>query len=252
MACLGRVFSILLVVILAVSILIIVESASAQTIPKPSVPEFSLRYEDHSYYEQPTYTTDPITGKQVIENEAGYIKNDSIQINIKNQPFTSSKDASGNYTLLYYNVRYKGHFENHWQTYPYSPSSGYWKATQTGYTSIPLPNTQVGYFATDSQFDFQVQALVGYETSTTGISQLPPHNLSTSYQFHGLEGDWSPTQTITISDESASPSPTVPEFPCLLVISLLLSALAVALAFRIKSLNQRICAKYAPKFGMRY
>ena len=56
-------FSLPLVVILAVSSLIMVESAFAQSIPKPSVPEFTLKYVDNSHNVLPIYGVDPYTGK---------------------------------------------------------------------------------------------------------------------------------------------------------------------------------------------
>jgi hypothetical protein len=173
-------------------------SEEPASIPTPSVPEFTLKYVNHSFYEQPTYTIDPYTGEQVIENEGGYIQNDSIEIIIKNPPFTSYRDESGNYTSLYYNVRYKGHYGGQWQTYPMVASEGYWKASQSDYTVVSLPNTQVGHFTAGGQMDFQVQALIGYETVITALSQLSPHELYNIYTFHGTEGSWSNTQTITI------------------------------------------------------
>jgi hypothetical protein len=233
MGSISKSFALILILIMAISSLIVVESAYAQTstptpssvpIPKPSVPEFTLKYVDQSYYEQATYTTDPYTGKQVIANEGGYIKNDSVEITIKNQPFTSYRDASGNYTSLFYNIRCKGHFGNQWQTYPMDAADGYWLPSQSDYTVISLPNTQVGSFTVGAQMDFQVQSLIGYEASITGLSQLPPHDMFTSYQFHGAEGSWSNTQTITIGQTSASsstsPTPFVPEFPALIILPL--------------------------------
>jgi hypothetical protein len=155
------------------------------SIPKPSVPEFTLTYANHSYYQQPTYTIDEYTGEQVIENEGGYIQNDSIEIISKNQPFTSQKDASGNYTSLYYNVRYKGHYGDQWRTYPMVASEGYWEASQSDYTVVAFPNAQVGHFFTGNQMDFQVQALIGYETVITGMSQFSPMTSITSTRSMG-------------------------------------------------------------------
>jgi len=173
------------------------ESNESASIPKPSVPEFTLKYVNHSYYEQPTYTIDPYTGEQVIENEGGYIQNDSIEIIIRNQPFTSYRDANGNTIILFYNIRYKGHYGDQWRTYPLSSESGYWEASQSEYTVVSLPNTQVGHFPTGGQMDFQVQALIGYETAITS-TQLSPDKPYNIYTFHGTEGSWSNTQTITI------------------------------------------------------
>ena len=46
----NRCATLLLVAVLILSSLIIVGSAFAQSIPKPSVPEFTVKYIDSSYY----------------------------------------------------------------------------------------------------------------------------------------------------------------------------------------------------------
>jgi hypothetical protein len=80
----------------------------------PSTPEFSLQYADHSYDVPQTYKTDPYTGKTVV-NQSGYrVTNQTIDVTITNQPFTSGVQ-NGNVTALYYNVEHKGHFED-WPT----------------------------------------------------------------------------------------------------------------------------------------
>jgi hypothetical protein len=75
----------------------------AQTLP--SVPEFTLKFEAQPYDLPPTYGIDSYTGKNVTIAEGGHVENKSIVVTIKNQP------SSGD---LYYNVRYKGHFEESW------------------------------------------------------------------------------------------------------------------------------------------
>jgi len=62
--------SLLLVVILAVSSLMLIESASAQSIPTPSVPEFNV-----------TLISSPPESQSV---------NRTIELSIKNQPFVSN------------------------------------------------------------------------------------------------------------------------------------------------------------------
>jgi hypothetical protein len=174
------------------------EATQPASTPKLSVPEFTLTYVNHSFYQQPTYKIDPYSGDQVIENEGGYIQNDTIEIIITNQPFTSFRDADGNSIVLFYNIRYKGHYGDQWQTYPWVASEGYWNASQSDYTVVSLPNTLVGHFFAGDRWDFQVQALIGYETVKTELSQIAPHELYNVYTFHGTEGTWSETQTITI------------------------------------------------------
>ena len=95
---------------MAVSSLTIVESASAQAITKPSIPEFTVKYVDRSYDTQPTYGYDQYTGKTVITKPSEHVDNRTIEITIKNQPFTPFTDENGNNINLLYNVQYKGSF----------------------------------------------------------------------------------------------------------------------------------------------
>jgi hypothetical protein len=76
---LRRGLALALILILAVSSLIIVESAFAQSIPKPSVPEFSLQFVGSPY--------------------------NALVVTVKNQPYDSD------YTEMYYNIRLKNHNE---------------------------------------------------------------------------------------------------------------------------------------------
>ena len=91
-----------------------VESANAQTIPKPSVPEFTLRYVDNSYYEPLVYGIDPYTGKTVLTQSGYHVKNDSVELIIRNQPFESFVNENGSRTHLFYALAIKGHYEK-WQ-----------------------------------------------------------------------------------------------------------------------------------------
>jgi len=60
-----KAFSLLLFVILVVSSLMMVESANAQSIPKPSVPEFTAKYVDRSFIVPASTSIDPYTGQNV-------------------------------------------------------------------------------------------------------------------------------------------------------------------------------------------
>src|SRR3989304_3159711 len=193
-------------------------STGASGIPKPSVPEFTLRYIDLSYDVPPTYGIDQFTGKNVITQEGYHVDNQSIAFKIKNQPFTSYNDSSGNNINLYYNFRFKGHFGNEWIYYPFSDNgqgtrrysamfyvlidqSPKLPASNSEYTDIVLglpflfgvENPPVG-----SQVDFQVQALIGHiDYAGDGF-----------YSFTGQTSGWSNTQTLTIG-ESQTPTPSL-------------------------------------------
>ena len=89
--------------VILVSILISLSTASAQTIPKPSVPEFTLNFLDKSYDVAPTAipTTNPYNNKTSIRTIPGYhVQDFEIEVTIKNQPFPTT--IGGNGTNLYY------------------------------------------------------------------------------------------------------------------------------------------------------
>ena len=70
----GKASALILALIVAMLCLTvsIVKTANAQTIPKPSVPEFTITVNDHSYYEPattPSYYTDPYTGEKHLITE---------------------------------------------------------------------------------------------------------------------------------------------------------------------------------------
>ena len=65
---------------MAISSLVMIDSASAQSIPKPSTPGFSLRLIDNSYDVPPTTTVNPYTGK--TETSGGYHVEGYLEIDI--------------------------------------------------------------------------------------------------------------------------------------------------------------------------
>src|SRR3989304_6020755 len=93
--------SLLLFAMLAASSLIMVEFAFVQSTPKPSVPEFTVKFVNASYN---VTTTNPYTGL----DETRQTSNNSIEITINNQPFDYSNNQ------IYYNIRTKPHFADNW------------------------------------------------------------------------------------------------------------------------------------------
>jgi hypothetical protein len=253
-------FSLLIVVILAVSSLIMVESALAQSIPKPSVPEFTLKYVDNSYDVQPTTTstTDPYTGKTITTTTPGYhVEKKSIEITVTNQPFTPYTDAKGHTINLSYDVRYKGHFlESGWIQPFYQPirNGEYGFTSQhlqsnSGNTIISVPSK----FRVGDVVDFQVQKLEGYYTSWEPMLTIV---MGTS-QFTGQYSEWSSTHTITIGEaidsnkpsptstinptptQQPSVSPTVPEFQVFSIPLMLIIMTVAGLLIYIKKHKQK-------------
>jgi hypothetical protein len=196
-------------------------SFASASIPKPSVPEFTLKYVDNTHYVPPTYKIDPLTGKTVIASDGYYSRDRTFIITIENQPFTSQLDATGNYTRLFYKFRLKGHFENeaYWRNGRHFDCE-YLNASNSDYTTITdSVNVYIsGDIPADSQIDFQVQALIGHIDVTQHEIYFLGYGIVYWYSFVGESSDWSSTQTITIIDNatstsiptSNSPNPTPP------------------------------------------
>lgn len=232
--------------ILTISILSIVGNVSAQTISNPSVPEFTVNYVDHSYYVPITYTnyTNPYTGQQETREIGGYtIENKTIDVTIKNQPFNITI-IDGNTTHLYYEIRWKGHFENWIDHYInginwYSDKPNFYDNSQYGIeasnsdsTVISFSSISMSSIPNDGQVDFEVKTQIGYTYLQYGNhAHLLP--IGASYQYI-TESDWSNIQTITMSDELVSPSPTVPEFPFQLIFLFAVIPLIAILVLRRK------------------
>lgn len=221
-----------------------VKPSFAQSIPTPSVPQFKVTLYNSSYNIPASTTTNPYTGQQTT-SPATHREARTLVFIIQNQVFTSfqTKDAYNNiYSVkLYYNLRYRGHFDQSPQDWSvlFGPNFGYIQPTsgpQTAYIANGSYSSQefdvnqfsVG-FPADAQIDFQVEALIGYPSTPT--------------IFTGQESGWSNTQTVTlnqsvttlpstipqiynsplsISSPTATPTstPTVPEFPAWIIPSL--------------------------------
>ena len=200
-----------------------VESAFAQSIPKPSVPEFTLKYVDNSYDIPPTYGIDPYTGKNVVTQAAYHIQNKSIVVTIKNQPFVSYRNENNSVVGLFYSVRLKGHFQD---SYGEPSSESYIYRSDSDYTSVYCGlngNNGTDPFTGDfwlggleipagGQVDFQVKALIGHYTRVYG-DFAPPFGQSYHDVFTGESSGWSNTQTLTIPTSSQTPDQTTEPTP---------------------------------------
>lgn len=225
----SRRVTLLLIVILAVSSLIVVNLAIA-SIPKPSVPEFTVKFFDNSHDVPPTYGIDPYTGKEVMTQAGYHVQDKTIEVTIKNQPFTRYIDANGNSILLYYSVRVKGHFVDYWAypDYGYYYVEGDGEANYVG-ADMGSEHTVISYglvgnngtnsylcldISAGGQADFQVRAFIGYVTRTTTMTWLGESHRDV---FTGENSDWSNTQTLAIPASA----------PSTLLITLIGTAIAV-------------------------
>jgi hypothetical protein len=177
----------LLISALAVSMRFVTVQAES-SIPKPSVPDFTVRLIDSSYY-------------------------NIIEVKIKNQPVTTYFDGSVTKTTqIFYSIRVKGHFSQDWAVieqwdkeisdsdpYVFNPypeqdySSDY--TVLTFHENIP----------SNDELDFQAPALIGQVERVGDPNHSIIYNmLYAEAVFTGETSDWSKTQTLTLS---ASPSP---------------------------------------------
>jgi hypothetical protein len=220
MASLSKGFSLLIILILAVSSIIVVKTAFAQTTQTPSVPQFTVKYVDSDI--------------------------PAIVVTINNQqfiPYPKTVNRTEYWIHLYYDVRAKGHNEENWTNtfnlfyYGYvAQSEGlstvlYFAYQGNGYYFLHnQPHIFFNYsiYATSDQMDFQVQAMIGYFRLSDNVS-------ISLFVFEGQTSKWSNTQTVTIPNASytpitatPTPTPTIPEFSSLAIQITLITMVAVA------------------------
>ena len=175
------------------------EPIEQTSIPKPSVPEFTVTLVDSSYNVPTTYSTDPYTGDPVT-HEGHRVESRTIVVKIKNQPFVPYYDASRDRTInIYLNIRVKGHFTEDWKVLyegAYMPPDSGAEYTVRTYVSgtsayvIDTGSKQID-FPANATVDFQVEAMIGY------IYRGPGY-LFSSWDFEGETSGWSATQTINL------------------------------------------------------
>ena len=269
----SAVFFILIMAVSSLS-LIMVKPANAQTIPASTTPQFTVKFVNASYT---VTTTNSYTGQsqtQLINNNSieimirnqpfDYSNNGlpyQIYFNVRAKPHFSNAD---NWTEVYplENLTSSQADENGfpyaWYLLPESPPQ-----SNQGYTTIAFPviPTEVyeasGYdvqrpytghnawlptfldaIPSGAQLDFQIQALVGHN-STYWYIQHPFFPTIGGYSASAVAYDsasgWSGTQTITIGETtSTSPTPTtaVPEFSWLVILPLFAATLFIAVKLR--------------------
>ncbi|MGA2385673.1 MAG: hypothetical protein ABSG33_03985 [Candidatus Bathyarchaeia archaeon] len=242
----GKTFALFLTLIIAMPCLTLltVKPANAQTTPTVSVPEFTVKFIDNSYNIPANTTIDPFTGKTVTI-PAQHINNQTIELSIKNQ-------TSPNGTNLYYEIRMKGHYSQEWtniSSVQANPRSEYTILTYAidGNNASGQFDSRLNQISSGGTADFQVQAQIWpYPTNRFSQFRTPPFGLIS-------ESDWSPTQTITLTDgattssistsptpnQTSTPSntPAIPEFPSLTILPLFLSTLLVYATLRQRRIN---------------
>jgi hypothetical protein len=212
----GKGFCLLLIVALVISMFVVVKPANAQSIPKPSRPEFTIQTET-----QANTTT--------------------ITLTIKNQPF----DAASQYPNgFFYNVAISVDGKNWSELYHVEDASEWYPQQANSSTTVltfvagetvyyPRDTSQgVGVIPKSGEVAFQVQAMIGHRDRGAFQNGFIP------YVLVGETSDWSNTQTITMPASSTSPSPTatstVPELSWLVILPLLFTVFAITMIIRLR------------------
>jgi hypothetical protein len=225
-----RVACLFLLLLMVASILVLVQSISAQSIPKPSVPEFTLHYTIQSRDvpgATPTYTIDPYTGQQKIQTpgSSGYhLDTRTVEIKVKNQPFTPYVDSNYNGLALYYNVSYKGHYETDWHYSYYHNEQSSSDYTVINFTDVPNDG---------GTMEFRLQAQIGYYSEY----YMP----FVAYSFRGEVSGWSSTQSVDVPAATLNPQPESQEtwilYGAIAGLGAAVAVLTVAVALMYKKIN---------------
>jgi hypothetical protein len=178
------------VLLVVASTLVMVKPAFAQTTPKPSVPQFSVE-----------------------------VNKSTIVVTIKNQPLPSTiNDVTAE---LHYNIQVKADYQNNWEdVYSKGLSYGYHLYTEyiypiqstSEYTTLSISTTKYPF---NTELDIRVQALIANMTEV----RIPNFYPFMDTRYHGPDeytyeqaletmssSEWSPAQTLTITDADSSTS----------------------------------------------
>ena len=195
-----KALTLLLTAVLVLYSLVMVGCAFAQSVPKPSVPEFTVELVEHSYDVPPVYGIDQFTGENVTIQEGAHYQWNTLNFTIRNQQVPSDYN-------LYYNIRYKGQYTDDWTELFYGDR--YMRRDEGEYSSKeflvsgshPSPSDIYGLeIPMGATVEFQVEAMIGGIYSQ-GIW------FSAGDAFEGEVSGWSETQTLTI-EEVPPPTPS--------------------------------------------
>jgi hypothetical protein len=162
----GKFVAVFFVCLVLASLLVITNnSTKANAASKPSAPEFTVKFIDKSYDVPPTTTTttNTYTGEKTTITTPGYrVENKTIEITIKNQPFTPYTENGIKHNIGY-KIQFKGHFGEDWS---------HWGSTVEPYIGLMQPEPSFSYpkeiiiqrsvhdYGAGYQVDFRVEAVI--------------------------------------------------------------------------------------------
>jgi hypothetical protein len=180
-----------LIIAMSCLTLLMVKPTNAQSIPAPSVPQFTVKFVKWAYF---------------VPFDPGAVP--VVNFTFKNPPFTPYTDQNGTKIDLNYLIDWKRPTDQTWIQNPFQLSGLDNKTHSIGmYVDIPGISSQAG------QVEFKVAAQISHLPAASNVTEI------------GETSDWSSIQTITIP--SSAPVPSVPEFSWLAVLPLFVSTLFI-------------------------
>jgi hypothetical protein len=223
MANLSRKLVMISFVLVVLGLLLVEPTIAPVTVPAdPMVaPEIVSVVVNHNpVWFPPTYTTNPYTGEVTETSSGRYLQTGTIDVTIKNMPFTPYTDKDGNYINVYYTFFIKdGGPIDDWNYYldNYGGNSGVpwhvvYQQSDSDYTVITFTydgsgSLAPGFFTvigSGSIRSFRVQSVIGYFYRN---NENPYYN--SVYEGEGSE--WTQfTVTIPVSDKPVTSTSNVP------------------------------------------
>ena len=157
------------------------------SVPKPSVPDFTVTFEAHPYYVPPTYSVDRYTGETVMTKSGYHVKNESIVIRITPISF-EAYTTEGKSVSLSYAIRVKGHFEEGWTSLDTIESIDSEYIVRYYEYGGDAGRGILRYVPPGGILDFQVEARIGYYTDDM---------VNCRRDFTGESSGWSSTKTLS-------------------------------------------------------
>jgi len=262
MGSISKSFSLVLIVLLAVSSLMMAKPAFAQT---PPTPVFNVSTITGSYTVPTTYSTNPYTGAKVTTQ--GYtVTYFNITFTIQNPPFFTVQNPpiTSSYMSYYYVLEYKGHYTSQWTplvevdsnitifassgsqtvlTLSGNPSSN---SITLQYVNAPYPNADSGLIIVPlgGKVDFRLQAVSSNGAFIPNYSYLVQGNVSafSAVQTVTIPNNFTSTSASPSPTSTSTPTPTVPEFPTWIILPLFAVIILLSTVFFRKRIPKKIAS----------
>jgi hypothetical protein len=169
MAIKSKKFTLMLIFTITLSGLLLIEPTIAPvtmpTNPREAPEIISVVVHNNPVWNPPVTVTDPYTGDVTYSTPGSWRGNGSIEITIRNRPFTAYTDKNGNYVNRYYSFFWKDSNTQWKEDFPRSlqPEAVYQSDSANTVAVFPYGNSGGIYVPQENMIiDFRVQAVEGH------------------------------------------------------------------------------------------